>query len=788
MEASLKRFLIIFLFIIPSLCTAQNTERKHDSIMQRIQNAPDDSTKAVHYLNLGDLYAYSHQDSAIGYYQQAFNYSKEGGYTRLAGKCLNYIAVVYIYRSEYDKTIDYLNRSIDLRKQANDTGGMANGYNNLGVIYKNQGDFGKALEYFQKTARLRQAMAGRLRDSAREKNNTEKLGQANNNLGNIYYQFGDYSRAVSFYRQSLEYFEQIDDTRGISSCYNNIGNVFEEQQKYDRALEYYSRSLDLNRSLGEVRHIGTCLNNIGEIYLKQNQIGKAREYFRQSLEYRQKSNDKRGISAVYSNLAMANLKMKNYQQSLDQLHKALKLDNETGDKKAMAEDMISLAKVYFRQGRMNQAGEFARRGQQISESIQAPLQKKSALEILARISEKRGDYQMALHYTQRFEDIEDRLFNKEKNQQIEELETRYQLEKQQQEIQRQEELIDHKEALIRKQKVRQYAYIAVIFFFLIISGLIGINYRQKRRANKLLTGQNEEIESQNEELMQQNEEIRNQRDELERQRTLAHDQRNELALKKDEITSGIRYARCVQSNLLMSERSIRQLLPDYFVWFKPRYLAGGDFYWLHQAGDQVMIAVADCTGHGASGAFLSLLGMSLLDQVVQEDKQGHAGEILNRLRTKMVHALFSENPDSDRRSRMDISLCIWDRQNQQLQFSGAHRPLYRVRGGELTEYKGQRMTIGLDSRLEEAFSTQYIELQSGDMIYLFTDGYSSQLKGGQFTEDRHEKMNVSRFKQLIQEVAPLETREQKQSLQRRFDQWKGTYEQVDDVLVMGIRF
>jgi len=783
MEIKLKRFVLFLFIFLPLLCFGQNTKHKHDSIMQLIEDTRNDSLKAIHYLNLGNLYAYSHQDSAIGYYQQAFNLSREGEYTRLAGKCLNYIAVIYIYRSEYNKTIDYLNRSIALKKQARDTGGMANGYNNLGVIHKNQGDFAKAMEYFQKTARLRQELAPRLSDSSRIINNTEKLGQAYNNQGNIHYQFGDYSQAVKFYRRGLEYFEKIGNAKGISSCYNNIGNVFEEQQSYEKAMDYYTRALELNRKLGEIRNIGTCLNNLGEIHLKQNQISKARRHFHESLNYREKANDKRGISAVYSNLAMINMKTRNYSKSLDQLHKALKLDNEIGDKKAMAEDMITLARVYMKQDRLNQATGFAIQGKQISDTIEASLQKKSALQILAQIYERKGDYRRALQYTREFEDIEDRLFNKEKNQQIEELEAKYQLEKKQREIHRQEELLDRKEDLIRKQQVQKYGYMGGIVFVLAISVLIYLNYRQKRNINKLLMEQNEEIESQNEELVQQNEEIRNQRDELERQRNLAHEQRNEIAVKNDEITSSIQYAKSIQSSLLMSERNMRQLLPDHFLLYKPKDIVSGDFYWLHQKKDRVMFAAVDCTGHGVPGAFMSLLGMSFLNDVVQESQELEAGDVLNRLRTKVIHALRQEVPDKDNRNSMDIAFCIWEKEHQRLQYAGAYNPLYLLRNGELIEYKANRMTIGIESRLEESFVTHHVDLQQGDTVYLFTDGYPDQL-----SDKQGEKMNLSRFKRLIQELAPGDLQNQKIRLNDYFENWKGRYEQVDDVLIMGVRF
>lgn len=781
MDKSIKRSVFFLFLLLPFISHAQK-RHQHDSIMNLIQQAEDDSLRALQYLELGDLYAYSHQDSAVNFYQKAFRHAQDGGHTELAGKCLNYIAVVYIYRSEYDTTIHYLNRSIDLMKKAGDKGGMANGYNNLGVIYKNRGNFEKAIEHFRKTASLRQDLEDQLTDPDRKRNNTEKLGQAYNNQGNIYYQFGDYSRAIEYYRKALGYFESIGDSDGISACYNNMGNVFEEQKSYDRATRYYEQALKVYRKQGDIRNMGTCLNNLGEVHLKREQIGKAREYFEKSLQYRKKANDKRGISAAYSNLAMVSLKNRQYDEALDRLHQALKLDNEVGDKKGVAEDLINLSRVYMRQDRLNRATDMAFQGLSISDSLQAQLQKKNALRVLAQIFEKKEDYKRSLEYTRRFEDIEDQLFNREKNQLIEELETKYQVEQKRKEIQRQEKLLEQKENLIRRQQVQKYAYIGGIVFVLAISGLIFFSYRQKRKANALLKEQKEEIESQNEELLQQNEEIRHQRDELERQRNLAHEQRNELEIKKEEITMSLRYARLIQSAWLPGERAIRQMLPGCFIFFKSRKTVSSDFYWVHAKDGKVVFAVANAGGGGLQGGFISLLGISSLKDAVTEKPLTDAGQIMNRVRMKMVHTLQQESAEVYQYEGMEMALCIWDQNTNTLQFSGARRPLYLIRNGELYEYPGQPMDLGTGSRLEDAFTGQVINIREGDQLYLFTDGYPSQI-----SQDGQEE-GYPTFKSLLEGVSALEPAKQKITLAGHFDNRQDLRDHFDDALVMGVRF
>ncbi|GEM_PF-3691695 len=778
-----KKPCFLFLLLLLPLLSQGQKDRKHDSIVHLIDKTSNDSLKALHYLDLGDLYQYRQQDSALSYYREALNLAKEGGYTRLAGKCLNYIAVVYIYRSEYDQTIRYLRKSIALKEKAGDRGGMANGYNNLGVIHKNQGNFSKALEYYQKAAGIRQEMAGQLKDSTSQGNNTEKLGQANNNLGNIHFQFGNYTQAVSFYKKGLEHFEKINDHQGISACYNNIGNVFEEQQNYFKARQYYRRALELNRRIGNVPNIGTCLNNLGEVHLKQNQIPRARENFEESLEYRRKVNDKRGISGVYSNLAMIYMKKGDYNRSQDYLHDALKLDNEIGDKKGMAEDMISMAKVHLKQEQIPRAINIARQGKELADSLEIPLQQKKSLKILAQAFEKRGNYRKALSFTRQFEQIEDRLFNKEKNQMVEAIETRYQLEQKQKEIERQEHLLNRQQDLIEKHEVEKYALMGGGLVVLILSVLIYIYYRNKRRSYRLLAEQKEEIESQNEELLQQNEQISRQRDELERQRQLTQSKKEELHNKDSELIREGQYARRIQSSLLMSTRTLRQLFRGHFLFFQPRDMVSGDFYWVRQKNDQIAFAVVGCTGHGVPGAFMSMLGMSFLNEAAAGMEHFQAGELLNRLRHKVAHALQQEDPAEDDHDKLEVALCVWDLPGHRLQFAGSQRPLYLYRQGELIEFLPDDISIARQTQLEESFQSRVLDLQPQDMIYLFTRGLYRQK-----SQDRQQEMGLERLRGLLSEVHQLPAHQQKEKVVEYWENWKGEAPQHADVLLMGMRF
>jgi tetratricopeptide (TPR) repeat protein len=778
----MKHTTILFIIFVPLFAVGQITH-KHDSILNLIEQAENDSLKAVHYLDLGDLYQYTLQDSALRFYHKSLDIAKKNEHLNLAGKCYNYIAIVYLYQSDYDKAISLLKKSMEMKKQAGDVGGMANVHNNLGVIYKNRGNYKKALESFQKVIELRSGLVRDLSDTVKKENNIQKIAHAFNNRGNVYFHFGNYSESAKAFKKAMDYYEKIDFPNGISSCYNNLGNVFEEQKNYSKALEYYNKALTINKNNNDLRSLGICYNNIGEIRLKKNDLNKAAEYFNKSLYYRRKIDNKRGISAVYSNLAMLYMKQADYNKALNFLNQALKLDSEIGNKKGTAEDLTYIARIYLKKNKINDAIDFAERGNTLADSINAHLQEKSASKILATAWEQKGDYRKALEYTRKFEDIEDYLFNKEKNEQIEELETRYQLEKKQEEIEKQEIKLAKKEAELRKQKVLIYSFIGLLILSGTLFVLIYFNQRQKRKSHEALKKQKKEIESKNEELRQQNEEIANQRDDLERQRNLVNRQWNEIEKKSYVISSGVQHAMFIQNAILPSRYVMQRMLPDHFILFKPKDIISGDFYWVNEREDKVLIATVDCTGHDLSTAFMNFLAVYILNDIFHTSVEIRSDNILNKLRTRLIKSLQDRGINADDQNSINVSLCIWDKNDNTLQFSGAFNSLYFIRDRKLHEYKGDRLNIGMESNLDKVFTCHKIDLQQGDTIYLFTDGYYNQLSG-----DNFRKMARQRFKNYLLENSIFSLHEQRAQLYDYFEKWKQDYDQVDDVLLIGMRF
>ncbi len=260
------------------------------------------------------------------------------------------------------------------------------------------------------------------------------------------------------------------------------------------------------------------------------------------------------------------------------------------------------------------------------------------------------------------------------------------------------------------------------------------------------------------------------------------DRTKKIESQKKEITDSILYAGRIQNALLTPSEDIERLLPSYFILNKPREIVSGDYYWMTQKDNIILIAVADCTGHGVPGAFMSILGISLLNGIVNKTPIIKADEILNQLRGQIIKSLHQTGKRNETRDGMEMALCVIDFLEKKLQFSGASRPLYLIRDEEFFELKGDFMPIGIYPDEENSFASKEMQVKKGDLIYLFTDGYVDQIGGPSRKTFRSEHL-----KEILKDIHQQPMPEQKRLLEKIFEDWKGDIEQVDDVLVVGIR-
>ncbi len=252
--------------------------------------------------------------------------------------------------------------------------------------------------------------------------------------------------------------------------------------------------------------------------------------------------------------------------------------------------------------------------------------------------------------------------------------------------------------------------------------------------------------------------------------------------QRKELNYSIRYASYIQKALLPSQKEIDRYFPQNLIFYLPKHIVSGDFYWFYRLKNKIVFSVADCTGHGVPGAFMSVLGISVLNQIVLSHKEISAGGILDLLREYVMKSLHQTGSKGEQKDGMDIALGIVDFATNQLQFAGAFNPLYLVRKGELITYKGDRMPIGISPVEEKPFKNHNIPLEHDDMLYMFSDGFADQFGGNE-----GKKFKYRAFRELLINASSLTINEQKGLILESFMDWKGKQEQVDDVLIVGIR-
>jgi serine phosphatase RsbU (regulator of sigma subunit) len=331
-------------------------------------------------------------------------------------------------------------------------------------------------------------------------------------------------------------------------------------------------------------------------------------------------------------------------------------------------------------------------------------------------------------------------------------------------------------AISKEIKELRFRYILGSLLFGIIIAIsasitarrININYEKK------IEQKNVELQALNFKVNQQNEEISTQFE--------------IIAKKNKEITDSIFYAEKIQSAVLPKIDILSSNLPESFVLYKPKDIISGDFYWFNTVNQYFVIVAADCTGHGVPGAFMSMLGIALLNEIINHRGILTTGGILNELRAQVKTSLGQSGIESEQKDGMDIAICIIDKDNKSLQYSGAFNPLYIVRKNEmnnnfdLTEIKADRMPIGVYPKDNQSFRNNEVQLTNNDCIYIFSDGYTSQFGG-----EHGDTFKSKRFQNLLLSIQHEPLKKHKEVLETTLANWQGKYEQVDDILVIGLK-
>jgi serine phosphatase RsbU (regulator of sigma subunit) len=343
-----------------------------------------------------------------------------------------------------------------------------------------------------------------------------------------------------------------------------------------------------------------------------------------------------------------------------------------------------------------------------------------------------------------------------------------------------------------------YFIIFVVFVYSVVKISIRNVEKERIKLERMVTERTNEIVEQKEEIMMQNQSLLQQREEILAQNELLNQQKEEILCKSEDlelknrqiveqnkqITASIQYASTIQMALLSSKETINQIIPNNFIFYKPRDIVSGDFYWIKKIKNIIIIAVADCTGHGVPGAFMSMLGIAFLNEIVRKGEITQANHVLNEMRQQVKISLSQTGNHDDSRDGMDMGLVVIYEGQNRAEYAGANIPLwlFRKEGGKskLIEFKPDAMPIGVYINEKESFTNHSFDVQPDDTIYLFSDGFADQFQKG--TKQKYTK---TRFKELITTIHSLPMEQQEQSLQAALETWAGSSEQIDDILVTG---
>ncbi|MGC8802524.1 MAG: response regulator [Bacteroidales bacterium] len=556
-------------------------------------------------------------------------------------------------------------------------------------------------------------------------------------------------------------YEQEGNRTELAKTQAKIGFIYRDKGNYPKAIEWFKKAISTNQKLGNTNAVRVLSTNVGYLYSEMNNYNEAIESFQQSLKINELQNKKTDIVQDLINIALAQQGKQSYAESNNTLNRALGLAQEMNDLKSLKTIFGMMAENYEKLGKQDKAREYA----DMAASVRSHIQK----EEIKRYEDqtKRAEAEIYVKETEK------KKLSEELNRVYTEKELTLRL------LEQEKELRDLREkgfqAKERLQKAHQQTtniiLASLVFIIVLILLFLFVIFKQLRR-----------IKHANALLSESHRQIAEQKQEIEKQHAI-------VSAQKKKLTDSILYAKRIQNAVLPPRYVFEKIFPQHFILFKPRDIVSGDFYWISSKDNIAVIAVADCTGHGVPGAFMSMLGIAFLNEIVSKMTVNrhivtfHASEILNELRNYVIQSLHQTGRPTESKDGMDIALCIIDFENRTMQFAGAHNPAYLIRNGQMQIIEADRMPIGIYKTENKSFTNREIKIEYDDQIYLFSDGYYDQIGGSKQT-----KMMSVNFRNYLLEISHLPMSEQQKLLEEFYESWKGENDQLDDVLVVGLKF
>jgi serine phosphatase RsbU (regulator of sigma subunit) len=448
-----------------------------------------------------------------------------------------------------------------------------------------------------------------------------------------------------------------------------------------------------------------------------------------------------------------------YREAINNYNEALVIFREQGQKHAVASTLIHIANLYNELGDYIKARPFLKEAEEISIEMNTLDFRGLVYQSYAQNFYLTKNYKQAYDYQVKYKEVMDTIFNKENSQQLSDIKTQFEVEKKEAELKtiakiEKEKILIKTQEDKKRQNIIIMGVLGVLLLVSIFSVFIFRGLQENKKANKIITAQKNEVEH----------------------------QKHLVDEKQKEILDSIKYAKRIQTALLANDKLLSDNLPEHFVLFKPKDIVAGDFYWATKLNGSFVYVTGDCTGHGVPGAFMSLLNISKLNETINQKHITRPDLILNDVKKDIIHSLNPEGSSEESKDGMDAIVCQLDFNKMKLHYAAANNSFFIVRNNELLSCKADKMPVGKSHNDNDSFTYNEIDLQKGDMIYTCTDGF-----GDQFGGPKGKKFKLRQLKEIIVKISQLAIHEQKNMLNKCFEDWRGELEQVDDVLVIGVR-
>lgn len=612
----------------------------------------------------------------------------------------------------------------------------SNCINNLGVMSLTKGDFNSALKYFKEGLSLSEQI-----------NYAYGISQGLNNIGYIYQEQGNLPLALETHFKSLKMKELQKDSSGLGFAYNNIAYIYQLEKQTAEALKFNYKALEIRTRIKDAEGMHLSLLNIASILQAEGDKEEALALNKKSLAIAREANYSKGEAQSLRQICNNFLHVGKYDSAKIYCSQAIEICKKLEYYEGILNCYIDMTNILLNQNDLNTAEEYALKSLPISEALSTVENSKNVYDLLYRIYKLKGNTTMALQMHEKLTALKDSLLNIENKSALVRSQLEYDHEKQKaiQEAKHQKDV-----AIAEQEKKKQMIIIGAIVLILIVISVFA--FLLKRRL-----------------------------DITSRQKLIIEHQKHLVDEKQKEILDSIRYAKRIQNAILKSEEHESAHLPEHFILFKPKDIVSGDFYWAFEKSHYLYLAAADCTGHGVPGAFLTMLGISFLNEISAGEKLLLPSELIELLRERVIKELSQTGASGETKDGMDISLLRLNLNTLELDWTGANNPLYIISGNELAEIKGDKQPVGYSYDMK-SFTNHHVQLKRGDYISIFTDGFADQFGG-----EKGKKYKYSSFKQKLIGIHSETASLQKNLLEEEFENWKGNLEQVDDVCVIGIR-